>query len=1054
MAQGTAEREARGDALRVRANEAFKKKRYAEAIRLYTEAIQLQPEQAVVYANRGASHIKLKAWAAAEADCSAAIRLDSRHVKARTRRARARAELGDWQGALSDIAAAVELDASQAGGCSAGGAAEGLKELAQQARERLAAQQQQQTKQQQQQTKQQQQYEVVHERAGRHASEQAVGDWAEAENASPQLAAVRKRLAAQAAIRPSGLCPSVEEVQLGGLQAGALEAAAAEAEAAAAAAVSEDEAEAEEPEGPAQRVKGLHERAARELPSQPAAAVRTLNEALELCPDDAQLFGLRAAAQASACLLLASTQGQRAITDYTTALELLGGAGPAAASKQLTYSWLLGRGAAKELVADYQGADDDMKAALDSAQGAAEEDKAKAARRRLVQLRVDARRQQQQREAAQPVHRRAGAHGARRRGALRLVFASGATIKEVPEDETEKAGTAARHTQEGGLKVAAAARARGARLRQEQQQAAEQAARENDALRERNAYRATRRREVAQAAATAAAEAAAAAAAAAAEQQALGPTLRERTRIPVTEKVGQQGQQQEQQQGQQEQQEQQQPAVALADSAPHAPEGPAAEAAAPPVSALAEKEGPPAEEEVPPSVSAPAKEAAPPPVSVPAPAAAPDPAAERETLPGSSRAEVDGWKEQADGLHRAKRFAEAEALYRKYLERRPGDQRAWSNLAETCCQAGDYPAALRACDAADAAASGDAAGGDGGAGPQQVPPHKLHVRRAGALQGLGRLQDAQAELDRAEAAAAGDAGVLRLIAKRQRELVAALEARGQAPTPRVSVVRPAGAGGSPAPPLLPQVAQPAAEGAAAGAPQPAAEAGSAGSRGKEGEEEEAQRAAAEEQERHERRVRELADRQRPQAEHNLEMGRFYSKNQTWEGAAAEFEEAVGRYETLGERSKEACGNLALALVRLERWANAAATATKALAVDPGYTKARYRRGLSYWRQASGAAHELLRWRCGQPPMPSGELAAAVADLHVAAAEEPQDALIERAMHEAEADARRKGVDVDGLLAASAPVLAAARARRDAASGAAAAAGPALATKQAAATALL
>jgi tetratricopeptide (TPR) repeat protein len=54
---------------------------FAEAARGYTEAIELNPNNAVYYANRAAAHIHLENFGCALADASKAIELDPKYIK-------------------------------------------------------------------------------------------------------------------------------------------------------------------------------------------------------------------------------------------------------------------------------------------------------------------------------------------------------------------------------------------------------------------------------------------------------------------------------------------------------------------------------------------------------------------------------------------------------------------------------------------------------------------------------------------------------------------------------------------------------------------------------------------------------------------------------------------------------------------------------------------------------------------------------------------------------------------------------------------------------------
>lgn len=90
-------------------NVAFKAGRYEEAVRLYSAAVQLDPQAAVYHANRAMAYLKLGAYGDAEADCDAALRLEL-SAKPLLRRASARLAQGNVSGARADFRQVLALE--------------------------------------------------------------------------------------------------------------------------------------------------------------------------------------------------------------------------------------------------------------------------------------------------------------------------------------------------------------------------------------------------------------------------------------------------------------------------------------------------------------------------------------------------------------------------------------------------------------------------------------------------------------------------------------------------------------------------------------------------------------------------------------------------------------------------------------------------------------------------------------------------------------------------------------------------------------------------------
>jgi len=96
-------------------NKAFGSKSYDEAIKHYTEAIQLDATNHVYFSNRSASHGGKGDWADAATDAKECIKLNPSFVKGYYRLATAQTELGNWDAAIATIKQGmnVEPDNSQ-----------------------------------------------------------------------------------------------------------------------------------------------------------------------------------------------------------------------------------------------------------------------------------------------------------------------------------------------------------------------------------------------------------------------------------------------------------------------------------------------------------------------------------------------------------------------------------------------------------------------------------------------------------------------------------------------------------------------------------------------------------------------------------------------------------------------------------------------------------------------------------------------------------------------------------------------------------------------------
>ncbi|KAG9448146.1 hypothetical protein H6P81_014274 [Aristolochia fimbriata] len=95
--------EERAEEFKILANEAFKAHKFSQAIDLYTQAIELNPHNAVYWANRAIAHTKLEEYGSALQDASKAIEVEPRYSKGYYRRGAAYLAMGKFKEALKDF---------------------------------------------------------------------------------------------------------------------------------------------------------------------------------------------------------------------------------------------------------------------------------------------------------------------------------------------------------------------------------------------------------------------------------------------------------------------------------------------------------------------------------------------------------------------------------------------------------------------------------------------------------------------------------------------------------------------------------------------------------------------------------------------------------------------------------------------------------------------------------------------------------------------------------------------------------------------------------------
>ncbi|KAG7861549.1 hypothetical protein KL919_002283 [Ogataea angusta] len=102
--------------LKNQGNEAFKAGNYQESVRIYNNAILLDPENAVLYSNKAMAYIKLKDWHGTLATCNQALSStkpdDKTKIKLLWRRSIALQELDMLSEAKDSLQKALQLDPS------------------------------------------------------------------------------------------------------------------------------------------------------------------------------------------------------------------------------------------------------------------------------------------------------------------------------------------------------------------------------------------------------------------------------------------------------------------------------------------------------------------------------------------------------------------------------------------------------------------------------------------------------------------------------------------------------------------------------------------------------------------------------------------------------------------------------------------------------------------------------------------------------------------------------------------------------------------------------
>uniref|UniRef100_A0A8C2C2E1 Serine/threonine-protein phosphatase n=1 Tax=Cyprinus carpio TaxID=7962 RepID=A0A8C2C2E1_CYPCA len=103
------ERNASAEKLKEKANNYFKDKDYENAIKYYTEALELNPSNAIYYSNRSLAYLRTECYGYALVDATRALELDKNYIKGYYRRATSNMALGKFKAALKDYETVVRV---------------------------------------------------------------------------------------------------------------------------------------------------------------------------------------------------------------------------------------------------------------------------------------------------------------------------------------------------------------------------------------------------------------------------------------------------------------------------------------------------------------------------------------------------------------------------------------------------------------------------------------------------------------------------------------------------------------------------------------------------------------------------------------------------------------------------------------------------------------------------------------------------------------------------------------------------------------------------------
>ena len=104
---------AKAEELHTRGRELLTQEKFAEAIKVLSEAIKLDPELTLAYNARGFAYLRLKRYTLAKADFDKALRQNPMYINAYANRSALRRLTGDAAGSAADRAKARALERSE-----------------------------------------------------------------------------------------------------------------------------------------------------------------------------------------------------------------------------------------------------------------------------------------------------------------------------------------------------------------------------------------------------------------------------------------------------------------------------------------------------------------------------------------------------------------------------------------------------------------------------------------------------------------------------------------------------------------------------------------------------------------------------------------------------------------------------------------------------------------------------------------------------------------------------------------------------------------------------